>query len=136
MDQITFYCDAVLTVVNHLKYQRMKLFNILKVDDSGQWHSLTSSHLITEVKLPWSGLVHIWVTFQWKVTIHGIPSVPKIQNRSISGSILDVKCIIFTGRPAGIAQSVEHRALGHKALGSNLASASNPRSNIGQLLQQ
>ena len=39
-------------------------------------------------------------------------------------------------KPAGIAQSVERRALGHEVLGSNLASASYSRSDIGQSLQQ
>ena len=36
-------------------------------------------HPITEVKQPWSGYAHRWVTIQWKDAIHGKPSEAKIQ---------------------------------------------------------
>ena len=48
----------------------------------GQWHGITYSRPITKVKQS----VHRNVTTQWKVAIHGKPSMYLLQNRSTSGS--------------------------------------------------
>ena len=83
-------------------------------------HSLTSSPSITEVKWPWSGLVHGWMTIQWKVAIHGKPSAENVGLLMVAPrpqEIATAYLIFSVGSPACLLEMfsyiclVDHRIL-------------------------
>ena len=77
------------------------------------------------------------ITNYWYYGIVIVFVIAKLLQYACCITVLYILCVTlsFTATLARITQSVEHWALGCEFLGSNLASASYPRSDIGQSLK-